>query len=133
MFVKASLHIMASTHYPGKPNDLKSQLKEADEQATLLRTICFHIRPEWYRNSSKWWMVAFPRPERAADFCSPVSSRKRSISRSRDAATPRSASSREAPRAALNQDDARLQRLHSWSDLDVFSSTRSDGMGGEDD
>jgi hypothetical protein len=112
MFGRAILNIMASNHYPGKPTDLKSQLKEAEEQATLLRTICFHIRREWYRKSSKWWMVHFPRPDCAADFCSPISSRKRSTSPLQDSTTPRSASSREAPRAAMSHDAARLQRLH---------------------
>ena len=33
----------------------------------------------------------------------------------------------------MSHDAARLQRLHSWNDLDVFSSTRSDGMDGEDE
>jgi hypothetical protein len=63
-FVKAILKLMSSGRYPGAPKDLKRQLKEAENQASILRTICFHIRREWYRRSKKMWMREnFPRPD----------------------------------------------------------------------
>ena len=62
MYVKAILKLIADGKYPDPPNDLKGQLREAEDQATMLRTLVFHIRREWYRKSTKTWMAAFPRP-----------------------------------------------------------------------
>ena len=48
---------------PGKkPSTLKAQVREAEEVSTTLRTICFHVRREWYRKSTKPFMTHFPRP-----------------------------------------------------------------------
>ena len=47
------------------PSSKKAQIKEAEEVATVLRTVCFHIRREWYRRSVKKWMRHFPRPDEA--------------------------------------------------------------------
>ena len=69
MFVKAILQLMrtpqadGSESYANAPTTTKVQLKEAEEQATILRTVCFHIRREWYRKSHKTWMANFPRPD----------------------------------------------------------------------
>ena len=44
------------------PRSKAAQLAQAEEQANLLRTVCFHIRREWYRKSTKAWMTGFDRP-----------------------------------------------------------------------
>ena len=36
--------------------------KISEEQATILRSVCFHIRREWYRRSNHAWMKDFPNP-----------------------------------------------------------------------
>ena len=47
------------------PATRKLQVKEAEDIAATLRTICFHIRRGWYRRSQKPFMNAFPRPAEA--------------------------------------------------------------------
>jgi hypothetical protein len=62
-FVKALMICFASADclVPVAP-DLKQREKDAGVLATKLRAICFHIRREWYRKSSKRWMLPFPAP-----------------------------------------------------------------------
>ena len=62
MFVKGILKLMADDRYGGAPSNKKGQLKEAEEVAVILRTVCFHIRRGWYRKTSAPWMDSFPRP-----------------------------------------------------------------------
>lgn len=69
MFVRTVLHIMDSEEFEYKdvPKTRKAKLEEAEDVAATLRTICFHIRREWYRKSSKPLIVQyFPRPSKAA-------------------------------------------------------------------
>lgn len=66
MFVKSILMLMNDGSYGNMPTNRQAQLKEAEEMSTSLRTICFHVRREWYRRSSKPWLAAFPRPVEAA-------------------------------------------------------------------
>jgi hypothetical protein len=61
--VKAILKLMSGCLFGNPPKDLKKQLKVAECQATVVRTICFHIRREWYRRSKKQWMLQFERPD----------------------------------------------------------------------
>ena len=69
-FVEAILKLMADNKYGGecgppcgpKGGPVLARARKADEQATILIKICFHIRREWYRKSREPWMLAFPRP-----------------------------------------------------------------------
>ena len=42
---------------------LKDKKKHAEEESTKIRTICRHIRREWYKKSKKTWMTPFVRPQ----------------------------------------------------------------------
>ena len=66
MFRLGILKLVSQGKYGNLPSTKSKQVKEAEEQATVLRTVCFHIRREWYRRSSKPWMLPFPRPNGAA-------------------------------------------------------------------
>ena len=60
-FVRAILEIMKAGKYGGtQGGPMRTRMKKAQDQAMILRTICFHIRREWYRRSKKLWMIAFP-------------------------------------------------------------------------
>ena len=45
-----------------RPETYEARVALAEEQATRLRNIIFHVKREWYRRSTKPWMCAFPNP-----------------------------------------------------------------------
>jgi hypothetical protein len=62
-FKAGILKLMLDPDFPA----LKGKEKDAEEEATKLRTIGFHIRREWYRKSELSWMAPFPAPVHADD------------------------------------------------------------------
>jgi hypothetical protein len=61
-FVKAILNLMATDRFEDPPTRQKEREAIAQEEATKVRNLCFHIRREWYRQSRHEWMRPFPRP-----------------------------------------------------------------------
>ena len=43
------------------PKSLKERRRAAEDHATSLRAMFFHIRREWYRGSSRSFMKNFPK------------------------------------------------------------------------
>jgi hypothetical protein len=66
-FVKGVLKVMSDKdmEYANVPTTLNLQLREAETAAAVLRTVCFHVRREWYRRSTKQWVKDLPRPRDA--------------------------------------------------------------------
>ena len=58
---------------------IAARRKKAEEIATVLRTLCRHIRREWYRKNASGWMQAFPRPHGDVDAAGEHDSRPRAI------------------------------------------------------
>jgi hypothetical protein len=63
MFKKAVIILMGRDSFAF----LGKNVDTADEEATVLRTIMFHIRREWYRKSSLAWMQHFKQEKVDAD------------------------------------------------------------------
>ena len=62
----AILNLMNTERYAGTPSNRSKRIDEASDQASIVRTICQHIRDKWYRRSDskqmEEWMSPFPVP-----------------------------------------------------------------------
>jgi hypothetical protein len=79
----AILNLMNTERYAGTPSNRSKRIDEASDQASIVRTICQHIRDKWYRRSDskqmEEWMSPFPVPAhfpRKHSKCQPAQFRR---------------------------------------------------------
>ena len=60
---RAFLHYVDGGVWTDPPTRHSCKIKACQDEAHKLRSIDYHVRRRWYRNSRKDWMAAFPRPE----------------------------------------------------------------------